>query len=121
MRIVHISDTALSGAPYRLAQVQRLAGHDAWLLHNPGPGAHGDYPYDVAVTEDREHLAPRLAAADVVHYHNRWRESDLFKLHPWAWKLLASKPSVIQFHSPREGNGFEPALREPSLIKLVVA
>lgn len=124
MNVCHVSENALSGAPYRLAQVQRRAGLAAWLLHDPDPNLHGGsggYSYDVAMTEDRDRLAARLAAADMVHYHNTWREGRLFRLHPWAWDVLSKKPSVIQFHSPRKGNGFEPALAEASLVKLVVA
>ena len=61
-----------------------------------------------------------LSAAEVVHYHNWWRENSLFELYPWAWERVRAKPSVIQFHSPRFPV-FEAALAEPSLIKLIVA
>lgn len=121
MKVLHLCDSALSGAPYRLMQVQRLGGLDARHVLFPDPAAREDYPHDVAADGDPGLIADLLAAADVVHYHNRWRRSEIFALHPWAWELVRRKPAVIQFHSPRDGEDFEEALREPSLLKLVVA
>ncbi|MEM7349900.1 MAG: hypothetical protein AAF657_03785 [Acidobacteriota bacterium] len=122
MKVLHVSDTELSSAPYRLAKVQRIAGLEAKLLSIPDRTSRAQYPHpDLFMTSGRAVLASHLDEADVVHYHNRWRDSLLFRLQPWAWPVLEHKPSVIQFHSPREGNGFEESLRETSLIKLVVA
>lgn len=121
MRIVHISDYPLSGAPYRLMQVQRLCGLEARLLfHVDRYSGNRVYPCDLMMSASREELAPLFDSADVIHYHERWRSSQLFKLHPWAWDALRKKPSVIQFHTPREKH-LEEGLCEPSLLKLVVA
>ena len=122
LNVIHIADSELSSAPYRLAQVQRNAGVVARLLSLPDPAAHYQYPYpDLFMTSGRETLASYLIEADVIHYHNSWRNSRLFELQPWAWQLVERKPSVIQFHSPRASGLFEEALQEESLIKLVVA
>jgi hypothetical protein len=120
LRIIHISWDPLSAAPYRLVQVQRLCGLEAHLISEPRSYGNRIYPHDLAIDGDRELLADLLAAADVVHYHNWWKEGELFKRHPWAWELVRRKPSVIQFHSPR-APWYEAQLREPSLTKLVVA
>ncbi len=120
IRVVHLADGALSGAPHRLAEVQRLGGLDARLIaceHAFGPRVYGR---DVIAEESPERVAELLRAADVVHFHNWWRESFLFELYPWAWELVSRKPQVIQFHSPRFAQ-FEPALADPGLTKLVVA
>jgi hypothetical protein len=121
MRVLHITEGPLSGAPYRLAQVQRLGGLEARLLSYPTPPSKGIFPCDVLMTGDPEEVAHLLETAEVVHYHNFWRENRLFALHPWAWDLVRRKPSVIQFHSPRTSADFSAALSEPSLLKLVVA
>jgi hypothetical protein len=121
LRIVHVSDFPLSGAPYRLVQVQRLCGHDARLLNHVDRYSETRiYPRDLLMDAGRDVLAHLFESADVIHYHERWRTSRLFQLHPWAWELVRRKPSVIQFHTPREKH-LEAGLREPSLVKLVVA
>lgn len=120
LRIVHIADGALSAAPYRLMEVQRLCGMEARLINNAYDYGRRSYPEDLLMNDDRDLLADLLERSDVIHYHNWWRQSDLFQLHPWAWDMVKAKPSVIQFHSIRLAE-FEEALREPSLVKLVVA
>jgi hypothetical protein len=120
VKVVHISWDPLSAAPYRLAAVQRLCGLDARLISEDRVYEGRRYPYDVLMEGDPEPLAQLLEEADLVHYHNWWREGELFQRHPWAWDLVRAKPSVIQFHSPR-APWYEAQLREPSLVKLVVA
>jgi hypothetical protein len=103
-------------------QVQRLAGLDARLLDYVQPPARGGFPRDVPMDGDADVVAELLTAADVVHYHN-WRQTSLlFQFHPWAREIARRKPAVIQFHSPRAHNRwFEEELRDPGVIKLVVA
>lgn len=122
MNVLHVADGPLSGAPYRLMQVQRLGGLEARLLDYVEPPGRGSFPRDVPMDGDPDAVARLLETADIIHYHN-WRlTSLLFKFHPWARDIARRKPSVIQFHSPRAGNGwFEDELRDPAVIKLVVA
>jgi hypothetical protein len=120
MKVVHVSWDPLSAAPYRLVSVQRLCGLDARLISEDRSYGNRSYPHDALMTGDPDLIAHLLTEADVVHYHNWWREGELFKHHPWAWELVRGKPSVIQFHSPR-APWYEEQLREPSLVKLVVA
>lgn len=121
MRIVHVSDYPLSGAPYRLMQVQQLCGHEARLVNHVDRYSETRiYPHDLLMDAGRDALAHLFESADVIHYHERWRTSRLFQLHPWAWEIVRAKPSVIQFHTPREKH-LEEGLKEPSLVKLVVA
>ncbi len=120
IRVVHLSVGALSGAPHRLVEVQRLGGLAARLIAVEHAFGRRVYGCDVIAEESPELVAELLSAADVVHFHNWWRESFLFELYPWAWELVRDKPTVIQFHSPRFAQ-FEPALADPSLTKLIVA
>jgi len=120
VKVLHLSDGALSGAPVRLAQVQRIGGLEARLLNVDHAFGSRVYGRDALMDDGPDLVARLLAEADVLHYHNWWRESFLFTTYPWAWDLAREKPSVIQFHSPRFAQ-FEPALAEPSLLKLVVA
>jgi hypothetical protein len=126
MRVVHLSDNLMSAAPYRLAQVQRLAGIDArvvtkWRVTNQGPNERA-YPHDLLNEAPTEVLRPILEGADIVHYHHRWRDGHLFEVHPWAWAVLADKPGLMQFHVPRADAAWvEDVLRNPAVVKLVVA
>jgi hypothetical protein len=124
MRVVHVSDSLLSGAPFRLAQIQKLHGIDARNITAETKTSYGpiqrSYPFDLLSTDAEEVLRAVLEAADIVHYHQRWQDCMLFQSHPWAWPLLKDRPSVFQFHTPRV-DWMEPILRDPKLIKLVVA
>jgi hypothetical protein len=122
MRVLHLCPAELSGAPSRLVQVQRLSGLEARQIYFLDP-ARGDsgYPRDLLTTDPPELLAEVARQAEVVHYHNVRRENWVFKVLPWIRDLVWRKPSVIQYHSPREGNGFEEDLRDPFPVKLVVA
>lgn len=122
MRVIHLYDGHLSGAPYRLAEVQRAAGIDAAQLYHRDEKDRNDYPCDHLTDEPRERLEPLLDAADLIHFHNCWRDSPLFAAHPWIWARIARKPAVLQLHSPRKGDPvIETALREAALTKLVIA
>jgi hypothetical protein len=105
MRIVHLSDTPLSAAPYRLMKVQRIAGLDARLIC--GTDAFGGRPrlpwQDILVSASaQDQIMQLLRGADVVHIHNRWTRQRIFKFWPEALEIVTRKPKVLQFHSPRE-------------------
>ena len=123
MRILHLSDFSLSGAPYRLSQVQRLGDLDSRLItydnHEKCGGWRG-FPGDLSAGDDPELLENLFRKADVIHYHNFWKESRVLAHLPWAWEIVRKKPSVIQFHSWTR-HQFEEQLREPGLVKLVCA
>jgi hypothetical protein len=124
MRVVHVSDSQLSGAPFRLSQIQRLHGIDARGITAEARTSYGPsrraYPFDLLTTDAEDVLRPVMEASDIIHYHQRWQDCVLFQSHPWAWTLLKDRPSLFQFHTPRV-DWMEPILRDPRLIKLVVA
>jgi hypothetical protein len=124
MKVVHISDSLMSGAPYRLAQIQRLGELEALALcgettTNAGPRGRA-YPYDLLFDAPESQLRPVLEGADLVHYHHRWDDSRLFYVHPWAWDVVKDKPSLIQFHIPRQ-DWMEDILGDRRVVKLVIA
>ncbi len=124
MKVVHISDNLMSGAPFRLAQIQACAGIDARVINRlpyTNDGAlRRDYPHDLLNDADKAVLQPVFEEAEIVHYHQRWKDGMLFDAHPWAREVLFKKPSLIQFHVPRDSR-MEPVLADPSIVKLVVA
>jgi hypothetical protein len=121
MKVIHLADSALSGAPYRLAQVQRAGGLEARAITYRSHYGPRVFPHDVLVDDHPDVIHHLLATADVIHYHNLWKNQQIFRVYAWTWDLVKGKPAVIQFHSPREHSFFEEPLHEPSLVKLVVA
>lgn len=105
MRIVHLSDTPLSAAPYRLMKVQRIAGLDARLICGMDRfGGRSRLSWqDVLVnTAKRDEIVQMLNDADIIHIHNRWTKQKLFHLWPETLDIVKAKPKVLQFHSPRD-------------------
>ena len=106
MRILHLSDTQLSGSPYRISSLlSRHSGieskHFVWqekILYR-------QFPIDLSkkntTLDEIRYLIYEWA--DVMVYHNRWRRQEVFKALGTAPPI---KPSVIQIHSPREGEDF---------------
>jgi hypothetical protein len=124
VKVVHVSDNLMSGAPYRLAQVQAYGGIEARVINRLPYTNEGcrrrEYPHDLLNDAPESVLRPVFEAAEIVHYHQRWKDGLLFEAHPWARAVLFKKPSLIQFHVPRDDR-MEPVLSDPRVIKLVVA
>lgn len=107
MKILHLSDTPLSGSPVRIAELLRKhteheAHHLVW---------HASYGYRTFKTDlvgeemALDDLETALDWADVLHFHNRWRRQIIFQKHPELTQYLKKK-SVIQIHSPRFSEDF---------------
>ena len=110
MNILHLSDTPLSGAPLRLSNLLFDHGgvhsrHVVWSHKSVQWGK--DFPFDILASEMKDQ-PERLRWlifewADVLHFHNRWRRQEIFKL---IGEEPPKKPSVIQIHSPRLSENF---------------
>jgi hypothetical protein len=124
MRVLHISDNPLSAAPVRLSQIQNLCGLEARLISREDYTNDGRrkrvYPSDLFAAAPEETLRPILEATDIVHYHQHWKDAEVFDVHPWSRDLLKDKPSLIQFHLPRSEHNKE-VLQDSRVIKLVIA
>ena len=107
MKILHLSDTTLSGSPIRItdlfnAHSEHQARHVVW---QPTVGYRMFKTDVVGKTASADELEQLFAEADVLHFHNRWRRQEIFAKHPLLLQYL-SKPSVIQIHSPRFSEDF---------------
>src|SRR5688572_26625523 len=101
MRVLHLSDTPLSGSPIRISTL--LAKHKALdSRHMVWSPARDQRVFDVDLVGSlmtRDDIRYWIYEwADVVHYHNRWRRQQVFQL---LQSEPPKKPSVIQIHSPR--------------------
>lgn len=105
MKILHLSDTQLSGSPIRI--VDLLNEHsDVSARHIVWDPTHNFRAFKIDMvgsTMRADELQSWLDWADVIHYHNRWKRQKIFKLlniDP------PKKPGVIQIHSPRNSEDF---------------
>jgi hypothetical protein len=133
MNILHFCETPLSGAPYRLAQVQKLAGHNARLVNhwNIFPGRPSVFfDYDIVLQDghgnpsckNEKLLDPKgtilnlIKSADILHFHNTIFEQYIFKYLPEMRRYVKSKLIVFQVHSPRRAlTNVEKNLKDPSV------
>jgi len=106
MNVLHISDTTLSGAPYRLACAQNKYS-DLKAKHLVWKAKIFDrvFPTDL-VGEDMsaQDLRKWWDWADIIHWHNRRTRSVFFKKTQID---INKKPSVFQIHSPRNSEDFD--------------
>lgn len=121
MKVLHLSESPLSSAPYRLMQVQRTGGIDARLIlhtHRYTDNSLIAHPYDVLLQDrhpntklrvkpnfNKEEIFSLFNDADVLHFHNYFSDHFIFRLYPALEKLLPSKKVVFQVHSPRTSLG----------------
>lgn len=106
MRILHLSDTGLSGSPIRISNLLKKNGieskHICWF------DKVGYRVYDTDIVgfktsqEELRYLIYEWATH--IHYHNRWRRQNVFAI---LGTPPPKKPSVIQVHSPRDSEDFK--------------
>lgn len=118
MKVLHLSETPLSSAPYRLMQVQREGGMDARLItHKPKYTDTSKivHPYDIILQDgrtneekrgkglpfSREEVFHLFENCDVIHCHNFVSNHFVFRLFPELRKYLKKKRVIFQAHSPR--------------------
>ena len=118
MKVLHLSDTTLSGAPGRLSNVfDKYSGHESrHLVWDVIPNGRV-FEYDLcSATMNRGDIIDWLDWADIIHYHNRYERQNIFKAHNIT---PPNKPSLIQIHSPRESENFKPELESGIPIAVI--
>lgn len=104
MKILHLSDTTLSGSPIRINDLLNKyadcqSRHMVW---EPVSNVWRKFKTDLISSQmSRDEVVSWLEWADVIHYHNRWKRQKVLTQHRLS---PPKKPSVIQIHSPRFDN-----------------
>ena len=113
MKILHLSDTTLSGSPIRINDLINKWGKDdnvesRHIVWEPTMGYRTFKTDMVGKHMARAELMKWVYEwADIIHYHNRWRRQSIFKsLGDGHIIDPPRKPSVIQIHSPRLSEDF---------------
>ena len=124
MRVLHLSDTTLSGAPGNLARLwNKYSGdvgrHMVWN-RIPPEQKWRIFPVDLVGSEmDRQEVVDEIARADILHFHNRYLRQKCFFNDPSIWKIAQRKPCVIQMQSPRGSEDFTQELASTRPISVV--
>jgi hypothetical protein len=108
IKVLHLSDTQLSGSPIRIAKLLNKYSDSfeaRHLVFHPKLG-YRQFEADLVAKDMPAHEITQWIFdwADIIHYHNRWARQEVFQriLH-----RPPKTPSVIQIHSPRnEGENF---------------
>ncbi len=136
MRVLHLADTPLSGAPFRLMQVQRCGGIDARLISHRNFYTSSSpvfYEADILLQNGfdaqknspppfkKEDIETLFRNADVFHFHNYYLNQRIFKLFPEFKRYLKGKKVIFQVHSPRNSiDGVEDAINDKSIHNFLV-
>lgn len=118
MKILHLSDTTLSGSPIRLSRLfSKYSGHEARYITSTPVIGDRVFPCDmVAENLSNDELEAWLDWADVLHFHNRWKRQEIFRRVPFTYK---NKPSVIQIHSPRFSEDFTEEVKSKKPLAII--
>lgn len=120
MNVLHLSDTTLSGSPYRLSKLYgKYSGHNSRHIVWQRQIYNRVFPCDIVGEETSSEELYELVHkwADVIHYHNRWKRQEIFKHIP----LPKGKKEVIQIHSPRDSGDAERGFIEEVRSKIPLA
>lgn len=120
MKILHVSDTTLSGSPYRIAKLfSKYTKHQARHMVWTPVVFERVFPTDLVASEMKRHeIDAMFKWADVIHYHNRFERQLVFRKHH-GLKHPEGKPCVIQMHSPRESEDFSPEINSKMPIAVI--
>lgn len=106
LKVLHLSDTPLSGSPIRIsALLAKYGGIESRHMVWREKLGYREYGADISgKVQSHQYLHYLIYEwADVLHFHNRWKRQEIFK----ALKCEPpKKPSVIQIHSPRDSEDF---------------
>lgn len=108
IKVLHLSDTPLSGSPVRISKLINKYSDKFESRHMVFHRMFGYREFDTDLVSSamlsNESEEMIYEWADVIHYHNRWRRQEVFKVLE---RDPPDRPSVIQIHSPRnEGEDF---------------
>jgi hypothetical protein len=109
LKVLHLSDTQLSGSPIRISRLIEKYSRKYESRHIT---YHPKFGYREFETDCVGQNMPLVTLAqmifewaDIIHYHNRWRRQEVFRVLD---RSPPHRPSVIQIHSPRwEGEDFD--------------
>ena len=126
LNIVMITENPIAGAPLNLSRcLNKYQGHKVNSRHIAASDRNENrvFGQDVIIDSTPEHeLRELLEKADVIHFHNFYKNQHLFRKYPQFWEIVMRKKRVWQVHSQREISWvrLEDALVDHHMKKLVI-
>lgn len=125
MKVLHLSNTPLSNAPWNITRCQELySSVKPILILGRKSAYHRQHAKGNLWSEAHEQsLIEMFENADVIHFHNFMFTQDVFRMYPHLIDIAKKKPRVIQYHSPRvnEEASFEDTIADKSIKHAVIA
>jgi hypothetical protein len=125
MRIVHITENPIAGAPWNLNHaINTYTEHSSRLIAAQAGNQDRVFPSDIIIDNSSYDIIHNIIQeADVIHLHNFYDNQHLFRKYPDLWPLVMSKPRVWQAHTQRDCKwvSFETPLADKSMKHLVIA
>lgn len=118
MKILHLSDTTLSGSPIRLSNLYaKYSEHESRYITSTPVIQDRVFPCDMVADDmTNDELEYWLDWADILHFHNRWKRQEIFQRVPFKYK---KKPSLIQIHSPRLSEDFTQEVKSKKPLAII--
>jgi len=119
LKVLHLSDTPLSGSPVRIAKLLNKYSENYEARHlvwTPVVQARNFETHYISSNMSKEEVMQHLEWADIIHYHNRYARQEIFVKHHLT---PPKKLSVIHMHSPRESEDFSQEIESGIPIAVV--
>ena len=126
MKIVHLTENPIAGAPLNLSRcLNKYQGSRVSSRHIAQSDRNENriFGQDIIIDSTPYHeLRQVLEQADVIHFHNFYKNQHLFRKHPDLWEVVMGKKRVWQVHSQRSISWVRltDALEDPHMKKLVI-
>lgn len=128
INVVQITENPIAGAPINLSSaLNQWSRGEVRSRHIAASDRNENRVFnaDLLISpQSYQEIRRVLKDADVIHFHNFYRNQKLFRDHPELWDLVSRKPQVWQAHTQRDiaWMSMEDGLRSP-LVKerLVIA
>lgn len=126
INVVMITENPIAGAPLNLCRALNKYQGDkvkARCIAQSDRNENRIFGADIIIDNTPyEELKQVLEQADVIHFHNFYRNQHLFRKYTDLWQIVMKKKRVWQVHSPRETRwvNLEEALTDHHMKKLVI-
>lgn len=105
IKVVHITENPIAGAPINLSlALNKWSNGEIQSSHIAASDRNENRIYKsdmiIGVHEDAIHKA--IKEADIIHFHNFYKNQELFRRYPHLWKEVMRKKRVWQAHTQRD-------------------
>lgn len=125
MKVLHLSNTPLSNAPWNIWRCQELysTAKPTLILGKKAAYTRQHARGTLWSQYDREYLVEIFEKTDVIHFHNFMFSQSIFLAYPELVEIAKKKPRLIQYHSPRvnEEASFEDTIADKTIKHAVIA